>query len=139
MNKYVLVDINNTLLDSENRKAADIYFLGLIHKDKPRYGIIRLLKLYWKNGYKLIFFNYCNAKFEAVIQQAMEKCGFDPNSYTLFMDVANEKINDAYSLKRYVCENILRIANEDVLCAIDNDKKSIDFYKANDIVVLEVK
>ena len=138
MKKYVFVDINNTLFDSENRRVDDVYFLGLIHKDKARYPVIRLLKMLQKLEYTLVFFNYCNMKFTSSIHKAIQKVGFPENSYVLYTDIANDRINNARFLKQYVCEHIINITENDILFALDNDKESIKYYKSHGITVLEV-
>ena len=45
MRKYILVDINNTILDSRQRQCGDIFFVGLINKDKINYSVIRIIKM----------------------------------------------------------------------------------------------
>src|SRR5574344_1105590 len=124
MRKIIVCDICNTLLDSRHRQCADTFFFSLIHQDLLNYPVAQTLKAMQKQGSRLVFFAFSNARYKSVVHQVLHKYGFDKDEYDLYVDCNSPAVYDACTLKKHVYDNTLK--DDDIVYAIDRDMKSIE-------------
>ena len=134
MRKIVVVDIYNTLLDSRHRQCSNLFFFSLIHNDTINYPVLQTIRAMQAQGCKVVFFAYSNARYKSVVQQVLNKVGFRPDEYDLYVDYGSKHVYNSVTLKEQIYDSILH--EDDIVYAIDRDIESIDFWKSKDILVM---
>lgn len=135
-NKYVLIDLPNTLFDSRQRTMLDTCYMLNIDNDTTNYTAYLLMKHFAQQGYKIVATHYCLSRLRPKIEQKLRRHFLQDYIYKLFVNFQTQDVFDSQSLKKHVYETTL--SNVDVAYVIDNDPKMLSYWLSNDAPLLQV-
>lgn len=145
--KAVIIDLDGTLANNIHRvhfvnkydvttiKDWDSFYAG-IPKDYPNPWCKELVKMYWQNGYEIIFVTGRPEKFRKQTEAwLLEHVSFYPKSYLLFMRENNCYAKD-YKIKKKIYEQNIE-GKYQVDFVLEDRKSVVDMYRKLGITVLQ--